>query len=58
MSLPPPATPGPVMAQDGRPTPATSPDGRGPGPGADDALLQVTDLVKHYPKRGGSFIRR
>jgi peptide/nickel transport system ATP-binding protein len=41
--------------------PSPGPDGHRPGPGptpTDEALLTVTDLVKHYPKRGGSIVRR
>ena len=57
MSLPPAAT-GPVVTQGDGLARAAMPDGRAPGPDADEALLHVTDLVKHYPKRGGSFIRR
>ncbi len=38
---------------------APAPDGRAPGD-VDQIqdLLTVTDLVKHYPKRGGSIVRR
>jgi len=35
-----------------RPSPAPGPSGR-PG-----ALLEVTDLVKHFPRRGGRIVRR
>src|ERR1700722_6510689 len=30
----------------------------GPGSGTDHPLLQVTDLVKEFPIRGGKFVRR
>ncbi len=28
-----------------------------PTPGSPPALLEVTDLVKHFPLRGGTFVR-
>ncbi len=41
------------------PAPAAGPEPAGqPGGDASEPLLSVAGLVKHYPKRGGSFVRR